>query len=159
MGQTISFLCHHCGYEERISMGVGMFWDLNQIFQGIVNDVKRGKYGELWKTELHNNPSLVVNISDELYVCPSCGYYCTGLNLSLYNQTDKIPMQFHHRKAYGTDLTLDLSSDYQLYKKYPHACKMCGEYLRIYNFQQDVPTPCCPKCGSNGEMKMDILWD
>lgn len=160
MGEIIRFTCSHCDYDEKMSIGVGMHWDLKKIFNGIVEDVKRGKHGEDWKKELKKEPSLVVNISDEIYICPACGYFTTSLNLSLYKPVEKMKCPaFRRRERYGTDLTLETNPNYQLYKVYPHLCAKCNEQMIVRNSRKEDVLPTCPKCGEKGELFIDTLWD
>ena len=160
MGEIIKFTCSHCGHDEIMNIGVGMHWDIEKIFNGIVDRVKRGEYGEEWKKELQKDRSLVLNISDEIYICPTCGYFTTGLNLSLYKPLEKtLFTRFRRNKKYGTDLTLESNPDFQLYKTYPHLCAKCNEQMLIRNPRKNNLLPTCPKCGEKGQLFIDTLWD
>lgn len=159
MGETIKFTCSRCGHKEEMVMGVGMYWDIKRIFSEIAANARNGKYGEEWKKELKKDPSLTVNVSDEIYICPACGWFKADLNLSLYKPTKKDPFAaFHCRNKYGTDLTLERNPNFRLYKTYPHACAKCNEQMIVHHFW-DKLYPVCPECGGKGEFRRDSLWD
>ncbi len=160
MGMTIKFSCCRCGYEKKMDLGVGMFTDIDRLFNGIVDNVRDGRYGEEWKEEIQRDPSLVVNVSDEIYICPTCGFFKTGLNLSLYKPVAESSVSSSgSEKKYGTDLTLELSRHYRLYKKYPHCCEKCGEQMNIYKMHEGKTEPTCPECGGKGRISEDVFWD
>ena len=160
MGETIVFSCRNCGYDKRMCMGVGMNCDIPKLFNGIVDTVRKGTYGKEWQRELKRDPTLVVNVSDEIYICPTCGSFSTGLNLALYKPVEKIRFAaFRHLKRYGTDCTLETNSNFRLYKKYPHICKKCDCDMTIFEWRDEKIRPTCPNCGGRGEFIQDTLWD
>ena len=160
MGEVIKFSCRRCGHEKRMRMGVGMHWDLDALFSGVVNGAKEGRYGEEWKLELMKDPSLALNVSDEIYVCPSCGCFSTGINLDLYKPAaESLSTADQSGRKYGTDLTFELSREYQLYKNYPHLCEKCNEQMKVYNKRNQEMRPSCPKCSGQGDFVTDCLWD
>lgn len=160
MGKIVVFSCRSCGYNAQMSLGVGKFCDISRLFKGIVDKAKNGEYGEEWRREIKRDPTLVVNVSDELYICPTCGAFTTGLNLALYKPVEKIHFAaFRHLKRYGTDLTLEQNPNFSLYKKYPHTCEKCDCDMIVYHWREEKIRPTCPYCSEKGEFCIDTLWD
>ena len=137
-----------------------MFWDYEAAFNGVVDDVQNGKYGEEWKRELEKSPNLAVSISDEIYVCPGCGYFTTDLNLSLYKPKKRLfSTAPATHKRYGFTLELDSAPGYRLYRKYPHPCIKCNKQMEARNPQKDKTKPACPQCGQRGKFREGDFWD
>ena len=119
MGEIIELACSRCGNVERITTGIGMLWDCGKIFNGIVDSVNEGKYGAEWRSELEKDPSLIVNISDEIYICPTCGCFKTGLNLSLFKRVEeKQSAESSMQKTDSSGHTLKSKLKFHLFKKH-----------------------------------------
>ena len=104
--------------------------------------IRAGEYGEEWKKLFEEHPDGAVNISSRVYYCSKCGGWHQDQCLDFYlpkkgteSKENAIPWSVAaptgglDEDTYLSVKTVapwDLSTDYVLYKKFPHKCSSCG---------------------------------
>ena len=162
MGGGTCFSCNQCGHKDTVCFGIGFLFP--QLYQDVVEKIRKGKYGREWKQVFESEPGAAVDVEMQLYVCPECGTYKQDLNLSLYKpapDADYIQEWILSGRKYDMDMKYVtpyiLTKDYRQLKRYVHKCHACGKRMHQYRVGDRLA---CPKC-KKGEMEPagDILWD
>lgn len=167
MGQGYSYKCSECGNDYNVWLGRGM--GFSDTYNETINDIKAGKYGELWRDFFNEVPYMAVDAERYLFICKECGKWKVDKNLSLYapKRPEAIP-----RKRYGIKtveewgyvpyvMSYDLMRDYRLVHKYAHICEKCGKDMSVIgtddlNKVEKLP---CPECGTINDVYGYVNWD
>ncbi|MCR5847256.1 MAG: hypothetical protein K6G75_03985 [Lachnospiraceae bacterium] len=170
MGWGYGFKCSKCKREYSYGVGVGFMFP--EVYENLMKEVKKGKYGEEWKDLALKTKHVAIDAEEYLYCCSKCGNWKTEEGLSLYEPKDieqlkKYEQQGKGRWAVGLDFkdasyvtTEDLREYYKILKKYIHRCEKCGTRMHRANMEESLNLK-CPKCGGKPlkDHVCPIRWD
>jgi len=151
MGAGYNVKCSKCKYHTQFFLGSGMLFPT--VYKRIHEAIKKGKYGEEWKSFLESNPGAVFDGEKELYRCPKCNNLIEDYNLSLYVREDGQPPEHGYWCNWGYR-----DKEYRFVKSYIHRCPKCSRRMAKLNLDSSASVP-CPKCGANLIIDTGILWD
>ncbi len=164
MGSGYGFKCKKCGCDYNIHCGIGMMFPT--VYKSCIDDVKKGVYGDEWKSIASCEKYFAVDASLNLYICNKCNNWNTQYSMSIYkpkSDNDIINKRYGEKTVkelgYVPYVTpFDLKDDYTFIKSYIHKCDKCGHRMHKVDIDHLSSLP-CPKCGSeNNELDM-IRWD
>jgi DNA-directed RNA polymerase subunit RPC12/RpoP len=167
MGQGLSFKCSKCGKEYSASWGIGFFFP--QVYKDLLDNVKKGKYGQEWKELSLSTEYVAVDAEEYVYICKKCGHWVVEPGLSLYAPNDVKTLK---KKQYGIKnveewgeppyvMSSDLQEDYHILKRKIHKCTKCSGTMHKAA-DKELNGLCCPDCGGAPDENADvgiILWD
>ena len=151
MGAGYDVTCSKCKFQKRFLLGSGMLFP--STYKEVTEKIKKGKYGEEWKSFLINTPGAVFDAEKELYQCSKCNNLVTDYNLSLYVSIDGQPPEHGYWCNWGY-----FDQKYKFVKSYIHRCPKCNSRMRKLNPDASASIP-CPKCGAELIIHGGILWD
>ncbi len=151
MGSGISLKCTSCNYKEEFFLGVGMMFPCE--YQDIVEDIRRGEYGDEWQKFFEENAGAAILAEKNLYHCPVCNHIETDYNLSLYNNKNGTPPEDDYW-AYWCDF----DHEYELVKNYTHICPKCSSQMDEVTNDEIKKLP-CPSCSKKLTRRGGICWD
>lgn len=181
MGEICYIQCQECGYRDSITTGRAGF-GYDQEYRDTVLKIKAGQFGQEWKKLFESTPGAVVEADRELFVCPSCGTYQEGQDLTIYEPAmpfepkpsaypPEDPYLATEQKWLSETITKlrekneytpprELRGWYKVVKAYEILCPKCGISMRKYTDGEKIK---CPKC-EDGWMERDdsrgtILFD
>ena len=167
MGYGYSLECRKCHSSFSVDLGCGMMFPI--VYSRIVEEIKQGKFGDEWKEFFLNQPYMLVDGNNRLYLCEQCGKWSVEPSLSLYAPDDinDIPRLLQEGNAQSFDIWAYCQSmwefkwlkGYHFVKAYSHKCSICGRRMHKVKELHDEQL-CCPDCGSQGEMESSpLFWD
>ena len=137
------------------------------VYEETIKDGKDGKLGKDIQEFLKEHPDGALNAEQDAYRCGSCGRYASEPVLTMYLPKDpgKKPEKEKGRWSVsfpGDGLnyvsSMELKSDYKVYKVHPHFCAECGSRMKRMTARELKADLCCPECGEQLETST-FLWD
>ena len=164
MGKGYHYICKQCGNRYAVHIGAGMGYPTE--YGEIISDLARGKYGAELQEVFLSTPYAAVDGGKAVFVCPGCGSWERGTDLTLYapNEPLRIPNKRYGRKTvaewgYVPFVTRgDLEEDYHVLKRHYHHCGKCGKRMHKASSDELRNLP-CPKCGSPNQAESGFFWD
>ena len=166
MGSGIEYKCSKCGKEYEVCCGVGFLFP--QVYEGLMNDIKSGKYGQGWKKLALSEDTIAIDAVSYVYVCKKCGFWAVEPGLSLYVANDskavKEYLQSRHWTAGhdGTFVTFsELRQDYHILKRRVHKCAKCKGIMHKATEYEEYNLK-CPYCGNvpdKNTIRGEFRWD
>lgn len=120
MGLHYKLHCKKCNYKIEITQGTGMLEapfinESNKIFE----EIKFGKHGGVLEEAIKKDPTSLVIISHEPFVCKNCKTIKQDLDITLLTA----------KKPYIISKT--------------HYCTLCGETMTIHKDPKNLKCPHC----------------
>ena len=144
--------------------GVGMMFPT--AYRGLVEAIKKGKYGRDWQKLMASRDDVAVNAERRLYLCPICGQWEMIYDLSLYipkkgKGGEKKPAQVKQKDyVLPLELTSQWESSYELLKHYKHQCPTCKATMVPVDMDDLLGASFkCPECGHPNQIKSVVMWD
>ncbi len=152
MGYGFVLKCKACDYEQRVLLGAGMMTP--SLAAEAFEAMKVGEYGRSFQ-KTAALPGAAAYLSKELFVCPSCGAFEVGDDVSLC-----LPKEGHEPEECTEPVLFgpELEDEYEVVLTVEHSCAKCGDTMKKAEGHRDL---CCPRC--RGELTRGaggmILWD
>lgn len=168
MGDILYLECNK-NEEHKYEFFVGSGMMFSSEYNKLINQIKKGKYGEEIRKFLIENPKGAINCEREIVQCPKCGKLKEVPNLSMYiakKNNDNIVASF--------DIPFELKTKYKKFKDYKHVCSKCSSTMKIVKIKHDdcgcvledkngaVITNIkikCPKCDGTIKISRGGCWD
>ena len=129
------FKCSKCGTEYEA------FWGDDPMNTGFGEEyrkaIREGKYGPARQKLLLENPDILMNTTERLYVCGHCGSWKVECDMGLY-----APRVNHLGEVWWAR---NLKDEYRIVFKSFHKCDRCGGRMHI---EKDGSQLKCPNCGT-----------
>lgn len=165
MGDGVRLRCSKCKREYCAGWGIGFNFPID--YQNTAKAIKKGKYGEEWKSLYKKDEFVVFNAEDYVYSCRKCGRWDVEKGLSLYVPKDVSALKIKYNLKSDKELenrpyvmAYELKEEYKILKKRIHKCSKCGGVMKRQNDEENYHLP-CPYCG--GEPDEDstgpVFWD
>lgn len=140
MGRLILVKCN-CGFLcDTYRFGIN--WSYSDVVKHQTALVRSGKYGDLWKRLLEDDPELLVDVEIHLYQCPKCLQLISEYRMDLYKSKK--------------NCCYYVPTDEERVYHYKHLCPDCEKLMKRIPFSQknfrvgednSEELVNCPRCG------------
>lgn len=176
MGYAISFQCK-C-QSGALWVGVGM--NYHGVYQHVLQEIKKGQYGQKMKDLVLNDPYIVVDATLAPFICDKCGHVETAMPLDLYKpkpgELQKIKKRIITRWS-AADPAIDKTveelggfpywtpddddNDFTIVEERLHFCPNCGNTMKKTTVDKIFETKCpaCKEKYSRVPGILDMPWD
>jgi len=124
MGQTYTYRCGHCGYEEYFNQGHGFQVHSQPLAEYLEQHTKLFHYKthHLLKALAKQNDHLFLKAGFQVYKCPKCKVLYDKTEVVVFNENEEVVHKSEFR------------------------CSHCRSRLKLTNIHR-LKTATCPKCG------------
>ena len=151
MGKILYLTCNkNEEHEYRFFVGIGMMFP--SVYEKIIKQIKKGKYGAEIKNFLQENPKGAINCESEVAYCPKCGKLEEVVNLSMY-----IPKKNNQNIDVSYVMPSELQTEYKRVKEYKHICPKCSSEMKIIKSKKAEIK--CPLCDGVLKINDGGCWD
>ena len=161
MGEGYMWECPKCKYKFRANVGMGFsYWD---VYAKTFEKARLGGFGKELKETLKNHPNAVIDPTDGVYRCTSCGELAAEPILTVYipkgEEQCATASVRSVAKAYMTPNEMEWYFDLRV--EYNHRCKRCGGRMVTVHikFEEKKDGLLCPDCKTPLRRTSSIEWD
>lgn len=166
MGRGYEATCGKCKHDNQVFLGVGMMFP--KVYQDLIEGIRKGEFGEEWRTLESDGEFVAVDARKRLFLCPECGGWEVEPSLSLYAPLDTEAVK---EKMYGDRslaergyvpyvMSHELAREYRLIKEWVHVCPRCGSVMRESEGKSPEALGLgCHECGTRLKKWHPVHWD